>query len=114
VLPVFQEAFRSRHREVSAAVVESVAAALQIQPEDAREVRARRDRAVRLCSPVQMFATVRRVIDEALFESMEPGQIAALFPKKFNKDLKELIAAIVAENLPSWRDEATRSMVCEW
>lgn len=97
-------------------MVESVAAALQIQPEDAREVRARRDRAVRLCSPVraQMFATVRRVIDEALFESMEPGQIAALFPKKFNKDLKELIAAIVAENLPSWRDEATRSMVCEW
>ncbi len=41
---VFQEAFRYRHREVPAALVESVATTLQVQPAEAAEVSAARRR----------------------------------------------------------------------
>ncbi len=61
--------------------------------------------------PSQLVKSCKKVVGEALFENLSPVAVAELFPKKFHKDLRELIAAVVSDGLPKWREEATMSMV---
>jgi hypothetical protein len=58
-------------------------------------------------SPVQteeLLLAAALVIEDAVFEGRAPADIAAALPAALNKGLKQLVAAIVAKNLPKWRE----------
>ena len=60
---------------------------------------------------ISMLTSAAAIIDEALFESLSPQQIFGMFPDDFNKSLKQLIAAIISKNAPTWRDTLASNQI---
>jgi len=51
------------------------------------------------------------VIDDAVFENRQPADIVAQLPADLNKNLRQLIAAIITKNLPKWRETAAANQI---
>ena len=60
---------------------------------------------------VQLLEAVAAVLDEAIFEGQGPAEIVASFPADFHKSLKQLIAAVITKNLPTWKETVNSSDV---
>ena len=55
--------------------------------------------------------TVAIIIDEAIFESLSPQGIVALFPEDFHKNLKQLVATVISKNMPRWKESTSSNQI---
>eukprot|EP00160_Parvularia_atlantis_P019796 Unigene7932_Nuclearia_a/m.24345 Unigene7932_Nuclearia_a/g.24345 ORF Unigene7932_Nuclearia_a/g.24345 Unigene7932_Nuclearia_a/m.24345 type:complete len:139 (+) Unigene7932_Nuclearia_a:328-744(+) len=52
-----------------------------------------------------------RVAEEAVFENLAAAEVVQLLPAELQKNLKQLIAAIIAKNMPKWRETAAAAQI---
>ena len=59
----------------------------------------------------ELLLAVALLIEDAIFENRAPGEIVAALPAELNKNLKQLIAAIITKNMPKWRETVAASQI---
>jgi len=86
---------KNSHQSLPPQIVKKIEEALQISTRDA----------------IELLLTIAILIDESLFESLEPQQIVDLFPTDFQKNLKQLVAAVITRNMPKWKESLASSQI---
>ena len=60
----------------------------------------------------QLFCSLQQLVKNCLYEGLADRQsIAAIFPGDFHKNLKDLLAKIIADNMSEWKTQAMASQV---
>ena len=60
----------------------------------------------------RLFCSLQQLVKNCLYEGLADRQsVAATFPGDFHKNLKDLLAKIIAENMSEWKTQAMASQV---